>query len=129
MTLFDSDIRCAVADDFQLLPCYSLALQSRDLGVRYSAAQCIRSISRGVPVLRTSLVDTGLGLCVFEKVKQDGEDRRVMTAYLAVICNLMNDFSPLKQVRMSFVGVYIIVNSRSLFLYNRQCSTKALLLV
>jgi len=98
MALFDNDIRCSVADDYDLMPRFHTGLQSKDLGVRYSAAQCIRSISRGVAVLRTSLVDSGLGLKLFHKFKEDGEDRRVTAAVLAVICNMVNDFSPLKQV-------------------------------
>ncbi|KAF9030867.1 ARM repeat-containing protein [Hymenopellis radicata] len=98
MAMLDNDIRRAVTDEMKLLPVIEIALAHRHIGVRYSACQCIRSISRGIAVLRTNLVDTGLGMAVFEIFKKEDEDRRVLSAALSAVCNIVNDFSPLKPV-------------------------------
>ncbi|KAG6815975.1 hypothetical protein H0H87_009702 [Tephrocybe sp. NHM501043] len=114
-----------------LLPVLLLGLAHPAPGVRYAACQCIRAMSRAVAVLRTNIVDSGLGVgvwrrCVKGKGKspkgegatptqeargsgtpgglgsaknEEGEgekDKRVLGAGLAVICNLVNDFSPLR---------------------------------
>lgn len=49
--------------------------------------------------LRTNIVDTGLGMSVFQLFMKEGEDRRVMHAASTVICNVVTDFSPLRSVR------------------------------
>lgn len=44
-------------------------------------------------------MDTGLGMDVYHKVFcRDGEDRRVLFAASAVICNLLTECSPLRPV-------------------------------
>ena len=65
--------------------------------------------------LRTNIVDSGVGMAVFKILMQGlvvnggkvgkaaggGEievDRRVLGAALAVVCNCVNDFSPLRSV-------------------------------
>ncbi|KAG5636721.1 hypothetical protein H0H81_007088 [Sphagnurus paluster] len=109
-------------------------------GVRYAACQCVRAMSRAVAVLRTNIVDSGLGIgvprvclrrgeggggvgrvrvregAVGEGAVREGEgegegpgagegkpgvgveDKRVLGAALAAVCNMVNDFSPLRQV-------------------------------
>ncbi|GLB39316.1 putative ARM repeat-containing protein [Lyophyllum shimeji] len=87
-------------------------------GVRYAACQCVRAMSRAVAVLRTNIIDSGLGVAVWRMcVKGQGrarrgkdaggkdgkggkaeEDKRVLGAALAAVCNMVNDFSPLRQV-------------------------------
>ena len=160
-----------------LLPMISIALRSkRHVGTRYAACQCVRAMGRAVSVLRTSIIDSGLGMEVLKVVmgrsnspasvvgaretelgeivdsgrggpradtstssvgwgkwggveakdedKMDvedsgegggmnvsgekldegrdgdglGEDRRVLSAALAAVCNIVNDFSPLRPV-------------------------------
>lgn len=108
-----------------LLPLIHAALHHQHTGTRYAACQCVRALSRGVAVLRTNIVDSGLGMRVFgvfcrgvglegEKEgegEEDGggeevevevevevEDRRVLGAALAAICNIVNEFSPLRPV-------------------------------
>ena len=49
--------------------------------------------------LRTNIVDTGLGMSVFQLFMKQDEDRRVMHAASAVMCNIVTDFSPLRSVR------------------------------
>lgn len=94
----------------------------------------MRAVSRAVAVLRTSVVDSGLGMGVWgvlgrevdlvllrrksgkrlgnedgdkEKDEVDGGDdsasgdTRVISAALAAVCNLVNEFSPLREVCIS----------------------------
>ncbi|KAI0077112.1 ARM repeat-containing protein [Panus rudis PR-1116 ss-1] len=98
IALFDNDIRCEVTGNLRLVPCIQASLTHRHVGVRWSACQCVRALSRAVAVLRTNVVDTGLGLAVFGVFMKQDEDKRVMFAASAAVCNLMNDFSPLRPV-------------------------------
>lgn len=139
------------------------------MGTRYAACQCVRALSRAVAVLRTNIVDSGLGMDVLKivlgrdlgeksggksggngtstgntntntkgkegvdvasekdddvddgnddndvmEVIGDGddemkglkamkglrEDRRVVGAALAAVCNILTDFSPLRPVSL-----------------------------
>lgn len=147
LALASDDIRRRITDELGLLPCISRALRAkRHTGTRYAACQCVRAMSRAVLVLRTSIVDSGLGMDVlrivlgqelgdryggssaapgsvgsaigkgkegatkkskdedsamdFEMGNRDrlGEDRRVLGAALSAVCNIVNDFSPLRPV-------------------------------
>jgi len=99
----------------------------KHIGTRYAACQLVRALSRSVSVLRTSIVDSGLGMVIFrvfmdgwfvdgegkfvdggqgkekgdEGDGEDREDRRVVGAALTAVCNIVNDFSVLKGVRCS----------------------------
>ncbi|KAJ8496841.1 hypothetical protein ONZ51_g884 [Trametes cubensis] len=96
IALFDSDIRTAVTDELRLVPAIQASLSNRYVGVRYAACQCARALSRAVSALRTNIVDTGLGLAVFQLFLKADEDRQVMHAASAVICNVVTNFSPLR---------------------------------
>ncbi|KAJ6523494.1 ARM repeat-containing protein [Mycena vulgaris] len=99
IALFDNTIRRSVTDDLRLLPPIHAALAHRAVGVRYAACQCVRALSRAVAVLRTNIVDSGLGMAVFQIFKKEkGEDRRVTAAALAAVCNIVNEFSPLRPI-------------------------------
>ncbi|KAI0333622.1 ARM repeat-containing protein [Cubamyces sp. BRFM 1775] len=96
IALFDTDIRTAVTDELRLVPAIQASLSNRYVGVRYAACQCARALSRAVSALRTNIVDTGLGLAVFQLFLKTDEDRQVMHAASAVICNVVTNFSPLR---------------------------------
>ncbi|KAG6837860.1 hypothetical protein H0H93_013013 [Arthromyces matolae] len=106
-----------------LIPVLLAGIVHPSAGVRYASCQCVRAMSRAVAVLRTNIVDSGLGIGVWrrcvkgptdrrkhpdetitpsrDKVKEQWEgekDTRVLLAGLAVVCNLVNDFSPLRSV-------------------------------
>ncbi|KAJ7904209.1 ARM repeat-containing protein [Mycena leptocephala] len=99
IALFDNTIRRSVTDDLRLLAPIHAALAHRHVGVRYAACQCVRALSRAVAVLRTNIVDSGLGMAVFQIFKKDAdEDRRVTAAALAAVCNIVNEFSPLRPI-------------------------------
>jgi len=147
-----------MTDELGLLPHISRALRAKQhVGTRYAACQCVRGLSRTVAVLRTGLVDSGLGMDVLrivlgrelgdrfggsissistangdaahesrtgradkrkatnvldDEFKMDtsdggpsrprtdglGEDARVLSAALSAVCNIVNDFSPLRPV-------------------------------
>ena len=96
LSLADNDIRRDVTDVQRLLPPLAIALTHRHTGVRYAACQCVRALSRSVAVTRTSLVDSGLGTALFAVFSKEDEDRRVVHAALAAVCNLVNQYSPLR---------------------------------
>jgi armadillo repeat-containing protein 8 len=96
LALTDNDIRRDVTDGQRLLPPLASALTHQHTGVRYAACQCVRALSRSVAVTRTSLVDSGLGTALFAVFSKEDEDRRVVHAALAAVCNLVNQYSPLR---------------------------------
>ncbi|TFK37457.1 armadillo-type protein [Crucibulum laeve] len=108
LCLADNDVRRSLTDDLKLLPQISTALSHQHAGTRYAACQCVRALSRAVAVLRTNLLDSGLGMKMFDILKrarvagegEEGgeEDRRVLNAALSAVCNVVNEFSPLRQV-------------------------------
>ncbi|KAI0647434.1 ARM repeat-containing protein [Trametes meyenii] len=97
ISLFDLDIRTALMEDLRLLPAIQTSLLNRYAGVRYAACQCVRALSRSVSALRTNIVDTGLGMAVFQVFMKQGENKQVLYAASAVVCNMLTDFSPLRK--------------------------------
>lgn len=182
LALHSDDIRRVITDTLRLLPSISRALRAgssanassqlraKHVGTRHAACQVVRAMSRSVSVLRTSIVDSGLGMDVLRIVlgqgtelgdrwggsvsagssrsgivgsagggtptvpsqhgkgrERDvdgstggvqglqraplwlGDDRRVIAAALSAVCNIVNDFSPLRPVRWtSFCIQYIL---------------------
>lgn len=104
--MLDNDIKNEVAGVLNLLPVISVCLDHPRPGVRYAACQCVRALSRSIRVLRTSLLDSGVGISLCEVVEKKDEDRRVTNTALAGLCNLLNDFSPLRQVRLFLLPVF-----------------------
>lgn len=112
-----------------VLPLVCSALSHPSYGVRAAACQLARALSRTVAILRTSLVDSGVGEEVVETLRREVAHRRleneegameyksdwdvtaeeelgsrawtVEVAATATICNLVTDFSPLKTVSSS----------------------------
>ncbi|KIP08711.1 hypothetical protein PHLGIDRAFT_103862 [Phlebiopsis gigantea 11061_1 CR5-6] len=98
ISLFDTEIRGQVTDQLLLIPYILISLSHHHPCVRYAACQCVRALSRAVAVLRTNIVDSGLGLAVYRVFCKEDEDPRVRHAASSVICNLVTDFSPLRAV-------------------------------
>lgn len=119
--------RSAIADSpTSVLALVRSALHHPSYGVRAAACQLARALSRTVAILRTSLVDSGVGEEVIETLRRevarrkeegDGEpdgfdimpeeevgERQftVEVAATATICNLVTDFSPLKAVSTTY---------------------------
>ena len=51
-------------------------------------------------VIRTNIVDSGLGTTVFKIFKKEDEDRNVTNAALSAVCNIVIEFSPLQPVNL-----------------------------
>jgi hypothetical protein len=98
LLLFDNEIRREFKDPLSLIPAITTALAAPHVGVRYAACQCVRALSRAIATVRTSIMDSGLGLAVFRVFNNPAEDRRVTYAALCGVCNLLNEFSPLRSV-------------------------------
>lgn len=84
-------------------------LSHESYGVRAATCQLARALSRSVAILRTNLMDSGVGAGIFDvlkreterKVEPERDDRSwtVEVAATATICNLVTDFSPMQRVR------------------------------
>ncbi|KAL9708624.1 hypothetical protein Ac2012v2_008173 [Leucoagaricus gongylophorus] len=98
ISLFDNEIRRAVTDEFYFIPFIHTSLFHQHIGVRYAACQCVRALSRAVTVLRTNIVDSGLGMAIFTIFKRREEDANVLNAALSAVCNIVIDFSPLRPI-------------------------------
>lgn len=98
IALFDKVIKRDLADNIQLIPLVRTCLTHKCVGVRVAACQCIRALSRDAAIIRTNLTDSGAALALYQVFKKEDEDLRVTSAALAVVCNLVNDFSPLRPV-------------------------------
>ncbi|KIJ59697.1 hypothetical protein HYDPIDRAFT_162060 [Hydnomerulius pinastri MD-312] len=101
ISLFDKVIKREVADNLQLIPVIQSCLSHKSVGTRVAACQCIRALSRDAAVIRTNLTDSGAGLALYQAFKKEDEDLRVTSAALATVCNLVNDFSPLRPIMLS----------------------------
>ncbi|ESK87533.1 armadillo repeat protein [Moniliophthora roreri MCA 2997] len=80
----------------ELLALLRLTIKSPHPGIRYATAELMRALTRSVAVLRTSVVDSGLGQLILERVMDPKEDRRVVGAALKAVCNGVCEFSPLR---------------------------------
>jgi hypothetical protein len=107
LCLFDHEPRREVTDKLGLIPIILASLSHRHVGVRFAACQCVRVLSRAVAVIRTNIVDSGLGMTVFKIFKKEDEDRHVTNAALSAVCNIVNEFSPLRPVSFFFLKLFI----------------------
>ncbi len=120
LALTNGNARSAIIDA-NLLPMIKSSLSHVSYGLRAAACQVVRALSRSTSILRTSLIDSGIGDEIVKLLKDEepvwkerhdavfaseiGEsasvDARidtVMTAATATICNLITEFSPVQAV-------------------------------
>lgn len=90
--------------------------------MRYSALQLVRAFSRALATLRTSLVDSDIPTAVIEIITKDsppkdvpegesadseGEHRAVIITALMILCNLLNDYAPFREVWSSLLQFFL----------------------
>ncbi|KAH9819512.1 armadillo-type protein [Melampsora americana] len=114
--------------DLNLLPSIVKSLGDDSVLVRASACQCCRALSRAISVLRTKLADEGAGPRLFdlafgaegsheiEESSDDDEDEdaveiQLKTVAMGALCNLVLDFSPMKQEVLNRNGIEKFVKS------------------
>lgn len=66
------------------------------VNVLIAACGAVRALSRSVSILRTSLVDNGVAVPIFNLLKHP--DIEVQIAATATVCNLVTDVSPMRDV-------------------------------
>ncbi|KAK3280949.1 hypothetical protein CYMTET_11240 [Cymbomonas tetramitiformis] len=79
------------------------ALANNEQGVRISACKCCLSMSRSVKHLRTALVDSNMTQALLNLLT-DGSTE-VKEAAAATLCNMVLDFSPMKEQLLSSGGL------------------------
>ena len=73
-----------------------------------AACALARALSRSVSTLRTSLMDAGLAPPLFVLIKHQDTDYQI--AATGVVCNLILDFSPMREVRFAHLRDYELAN-------------------
>ncbi|KAI1297410.1 hypothetical protein EDD11_007140 [Mortierella claussenii] len=79
----------------KVLPYIVSAMSHPSVGVRAAACQCTRSLSRSMKNLRTSLVDAGIEVPLFQLLSDS--DPGVLSSATATLCNIVLDVSPMKK--------------------------------
>lgn len=77
--------------------------------VRAAACQCVRSLSRSVKALRTGLVDAGVVDSLLSLVSSSASSSLLKRTACAALCNLVLDFSPMKEKVLKLGGVKVLV--------------------
>ncbi|CCO36717.1 Armadillo repeat-containing protein 8 [Rhizoctonia solani AG-1 IB] len=74
------------------------AMGSPDAEVRWAGVMLARAVARSTGVLRTGLYDSGIGRATFEMLMHGESDKRVLVAVLRMCCNLLNQYSPMRDM-------------------------------
>ncbi|KAJ3387645.1 Armadillo repeat-containing protein 8 [Lobulomyces angularis] len=89
--------------DLKLLEKIVISMQNPKKNIRAASCQCTRSLSRSVKNLRTSLVENDISSNLFHLL--DDKNLKVLLTCSATICNIVLDFSPMKQKFLEVGGV------------------------
>ncbi|BFZ65059.1 hypothetical protein YB2330_006222 [Saitoella coloradoensis] len=97
LTLFKDDYRKEVSEK-GFMPFIVTSLSSPNASVRAAACQCVRSMSRSVCILRTTLTDVALVPPMMKCLEDEAVEVRVAAS--AALCNLVLEFSPMRKTIM-----------------------------
>lgn len=97
-------------DQPSLVPLVVPLISSGSLGTRIAACRLIRALSRSISILRTNLVDAGVGEQLIKVLKDEDEHLDVQTEAAATICNLVLSFSPMRTYLLQNGAVTRIVD-------------------
>ena len=79
------------------------------VSVLIAGCGAVRALSRSVSILRTTLIDNGVAMPVFDLLQHP--DVEVQVAACASVCNLVTDVSPMREVRFSKILNVSVTNS------------------
>ena len=101
------DIRRRLVDHTSptVLPIVVASLSAAQVGVRVAACRLVRALSRSTSILRTSLVDAGVASKLLAILHDEEEEEEVKVEATGAVCNLVLNFSPMKQVLMEGGGI------------------------
>ena len=99
-----------VVDDMDTVMRSSSALMGNPTSVLVAACGLVQMLSRSVSILRTSLMDAGVTLPLFTLLTNP--DMEVQISATAAVCNIVLDFSPMKEVCYYFF-LFFSLPSRS----------------
>jgi armadillo repeat-containing protein 8 len=91
----------------KLLPYIVAGLSIHNGPIRSAACKCIKSLSRSVKNLRTSLTDAGIAEPLYKLLFDTNVEVLVMAS--AAICNIILDFSPIKKSIIDMGGIVRLV--------------------
>lgn len=100
----DEEIRKKIINIEELMAELVSALQDHNVRVVMGALKCLHSLSRSVQTLRTSFQDHSVWMPIRPLLDHPDEDVLVLVS--AILCNLMLEFSPSKQVSL-FVCLFV----------------------
>lgn len=80
------------------------SLSSPFRNVRCAAAQCTRSLSRSINILKTALVDTNAAPALY-RLLDPSEDPKAQLAAIAIMGNAFVEYSPLKKPLLELEGI------------------------
>eukprot|EP00835_Amoeboradix_gromovi_P001517 NODE_70_length_23697_cov_0.294771.p6 type:complete len:498 gc:universal NODE_70_length_23697_cov_0.294771:14714-13221(-) len=93
--------------DTKVLGMVSRLLNSKNISIRSSACQLTRSLSRSVKTLRTALVDASIVKSILTLLKDPVDDVKISAC--ATLCNIVLDFSPVKDEVTENGGIEFLV--------------------
>ena len=76
------------------------------VGVLVAACNCVRMLSRSIAIMRTTLEDAGVAAPIYRLLRHTSTS--VQIASTAVVCNLVTETSPMREVSLSLSSPCII---------------------